>query len=188
MTVIDVGHRLFTRADYHKMAEAGLFAPNERVELLKGEIRTMSPAGSLHVSFVSRLLLLFAPLLGNVYQINVQSPIWLSDESEPEPDIVLYRARPDFYAHELPTPADIVLIVEVSDTTLRYDRVEKLPLYAMAGVPEVWIVDVNAPLIEQYHTPVAGIYTYRVIHQHNGIIATTFGETFNANAVLGNGK
>lgn len=186
MTVIDVGHRLFTRTDYHKIAEAGLFAPDERVELLKGEIRTMSPAGPLHVSFISRLLQLLAPLLGNTYQINAQSPIWLSEESEPEPDVVLYYARPDFYAHELPTPADIVLLVEVSDTTLRYDRTEKLPLYAAATVPEVWIIEVNTPVIEQYHTPVGGIYTHRIIHQKNSVITTTFGTVFQSNDLLGN--
>src|SRR5688500_13907972 len=122
---IDAGLRLFTRADYHKMAEVGLIAPDERAELLNGKIRTMSPVGSLLVSVVSCLIQLLAPLIGEAYQLHGQSPISLSEDSEPEPDLVLCRARPDFYAEKLPTPSDIVLLIEVSGSTLRYDRDEK---------------------------------------------------------------
>ncbi len=161
------------------------FAPGERVELLEGEIRAMSPVGPLHVSVVSRLIRLFAPLVGDRYQLNVQSPIFLSESSEPEPDLVLCYSRPDFYAARLPGSADIALLVEVSDTTLRYDRMEKLPLYAAAGIPEVWIVDVNARRIEQYHTPKMGAYSESRVLAEGDSITAMLGITFDLADVLG---
>lgn len=122
------------------MGEAGILREDERVELIEGEILEMAAAGSRHAAGVKRLNRLFSRL-GDRAVVSVQDPLQLSETSVPEPDLVLLRPRPDFYASGHPTPGDVFLVVEVSDTSLAYDRDVKLPLYAEAGVPEVWLVD-----------------------------------------------
>ncbi|MGH8507327.1 MAG: Uma2 family endonuclease [Gammaproteobacteria bacterium] len=132
-----------TAGDYHRMGEAGIFAEGDRVELIEGEIIEMAPIGSQHAACVARLQKLLERSAGDQAIIWVQNPVVLNDHSEPEPDICLLRPRRDFYASAHPHPADVLLIIEVADTSLAYDRDVKLPLYARQGIPEAWIVELE---------------------------------------------
>jgi len=132
-----------TADDYHRMAKAGIFAEEDRVELIEGEIIEMAPIGSQHAAYVARLQKLLEHSAGDQAIIWIQNPVVLNDQSEPEPDICLLRPRTDFYASAHPHPADVLLIIEVADTSLAYDRDVKLPLYARHGIPEVWILDLE---------------------------------------------
>ena len=125
------------------MGEAGILRPDARVELIEGEIIDMPPIGSPHASTVARLTHLFMHAVGSSAIVWTQNPMVLDDYSEPEPDLILLRPRDDFYRLALPRCDDALLVVEVSDTTLRYDREVKLPLYARRRVSEVWIVDLE---------------------------------------------
>jgi len=148
-----VRHR-FTVDEYHRMAEAGLLSEDDRVELIDGEILEMTPIGSRHHACVMRLdELLRRPGVPGGYIVSVQGPVQLDEGNEVQPDVALLRRRPDFYAGELPGPEDVLLIVEVSDTTLSYDRAVKLPPYARAGVPEVWIVDLQGRRVDSHSDP-----------------------------------
>ncbi|PPT11004.1 hypothetical protein CKA32_005450 [Geitlerinema sp. FC II] len=150
--------RLLTVEDYHRMAEAGILHPDERVELLDGEILQMSPIGRRHAAYVLRIANQLKDELGSRTFIDVQNPVVLNDYSEPQPDIVLLPPREDFYIETGVLASDVYLVVEVSDTTLEFDRTEKLPRYALAEIPEVWIVDTNANRIEMYRNPIDGKY------------------------------
>ena len=150
-----VARRRFTVAEYHRMAEVGILHEDDRIELIHGEIIKMSgsppgPIGNPHSSTVRRLINKLTLQLGPQFIIDAQNPVQISDYSEPEPDIVVLPFRDDYYADGV-TPADVLLIIEVSDTTLRYDQTIKLPLYAAAGIPEVWIVDVGQQLKVHRH-------------------------------------
>ena len=145
-------HRL-TVEEYHRMGEAGILGPQDRVELIEGEIIDMSPIGSNHAGTVNYLnQVLFAALQENAI-ISPQNPIILNDRNEPEPDIVLLKPRKDFYRQSHPTPNDVLLIIEVADTSLRYDSEIKIPLYARYGIPEVWIVDLENNQLTKYLSP-----------------------------------
>lgn len=150
-------HR-FTVQQYHLMHEAGVFAESDRYELINGEIRAMSPIGIKHAVCVARLTKQFERKLGDQAIIWTQNPILLSDQSEPQPDLAILKLRDDFYANALPTPEDILLIIEVADSTIAYDRDVKMPLYATNGIPEMWLFDVNQQIIEGYSQPSASGY------------------------------
>lgn len=177
-------YRPFTIEDYHKMAEAGVFAPDERVELLGGEVRPMSPVGKRHIQTVRRLNRVFIKSFGATHEIDIQNPVVLSEYSEPEPDAMVVRRPVSDDLMEKPTASDVFILVEVSDTTLIYDRDDKLPLYARAGVPEVWIIDVNHNVLTQYHTPRNGVYTRSAVYQHGDTIVTTLGVEILADDIL----
>jgi Uma2 family endonuclease len=146
----------FTVTDYHRMAEAGILTEDDRVELIDGEILQMSPMGGQHVACVRRLThLLVGRLSGKAY-INVQSAVRLDEHAEPEPDLAAVRERE--YGDELPAPDDVLLVIEVADTTVRYDRTRKLPLYARAGIPEAWLIDLPGEAIERHTNPLDGQY------------------------------
>jgi Uma2 family endonuclease len=145
--------------DYYRMVEVGLLREDERVELIEGEVIRMSPIGSRHAACVARLTKLFSRLAGESAIVWVQNPVRLDDFSEPQPDVALLKPRADFYANAHPTPADVLLIVEVSDTTIGYDRQVKVPLYARAGVPEVWVIDLANETVETYAQPREGAYS-----------------------------
>lgn len=145
-------HRL-TADQYHQMAQAGVLAPDARVELIEGEIIDMAPIGTKHWSVVNRLNDLFATALHGRAIVSVQSSLRLGDFSEPEPDLGVFKYRADFYAERHPTAADTLLLIEVADTTAPYDRKVKVPLYAKHGVPEVWIVDLEASVVRFYRQP-----------------------------------
>jgi Uma2 family endonuclease len=156
--VVEVTKRLFTAAEYYKMAEAGILSEDDRVELIEGEIVRMSPIGSRHAACVTRLDTLFHQEVGGDAIVWVQNPIRLDDYSEPEPDLTLVRPRNDFYAQGHPTPADVLLVIEVAETSQRYDRDVKIPLYARAGIPEVWLADLAEDAVYARTEPVNGVY------------------------------
>lgn len=155
---VEVTRRLFSAAEYHRMAEAGILSEDDRVELIEGEVVQMSPIGSRHAACVDRLSTLFHQHVGRAAIVRVQGPVRLGEYSEPQPDLALLRPRNDFYAQGHPTPADILLLVEVAETSQGYDRDVKLPLYARAGVPEVWLVDLVENAIYVYCQPQGGVY------------------------------
>lgn len=140
------------------MGEAGILSENDHVELVEGEIINMSPIGKRHAACVDALAEFLREMLGRTVNIRVQNPIRLDDYSEPQPDIAILKRREDFYRHAHPQPEDVLLVVEVSDSTLEYDRQIKLPLYARAGVPEVWIVNLVEEIIETYSQPSGDSY------------------------------
>jgi Uma2 family endonuclease len=151
--------KLFTVDEYYRMADAGILGPEDRVELIDGEIIEMSPIGSRHLGCVNRANRLFALAFRERVVVSVQNPLQLSNYTEPEPDIVLLKPRSDDYAGKKPLAEDALLVVEVADTTLRYDRDVKVPRYAAAGVPEVWIENLVDDLLLVYRDPVADRYT-----------------------------
>ena len=142
-------HRI-TVHDYHRLAEIGVLAPDARVELIEGQIIDMAPIGNDHQSVVDQLNRALVMAVGDRAIVRTQGSIRLSEWSEPEPDVVLLKPRPDFYRSEFALGTDTLLVIEVSDTTLRYDRDIKVPLYARHGVPEVWVVDVNGNALLVY--------------------------------------
>lgn len=145
-------HRL-TVHEYYRMAEVGLLAPDARVELIEGEIIDMPPSGSPHAGILTRLHeRLFLGVRGRA-TVREQLPLRLDDFSEPEPDLVLVKRRPDDYLSSHPTAPDALLVIEVSQSSVRFDRKRKLPLYARHGIPEYWILDVVKPVLHMFHTP-----------------------------------
>ena len=151
-------HRLTVR-DYYRMAEVGILRPDARVELIEGEIIDMAPIGSRHAGIVDQISHILQRVAGELVSVRVQNPVWLDEHSEPEPDIALLRPRADFYKSGHPQAADVLLIIEVGETSLRYDREIKVPLYARHGVPEVWVVAVDARSLTRYRDPRAGAYS-----------------------------
>jgi len=143
-----IRHR-FSVAQYHRMIEAGIFAPDERLELIHGELVTMSPINRRHAAGVDRLNLLLADRLNRRALHRIQNPITLAD-SEPQPDVAIVRWRDDFYSAGHPTPPDIYWIIEVADTSIAYDRDIKVSLYLAAGIPEVWLVNLENDCLEIY--------------------------------------
>jgi Uma2 family endonuclease len=150
-------HRI-TADDYHRLGAAGVLAPDARVELIDGEVIDLAPIGSRHWSVVNRLHRIIERAVGDGAVVSSQSSVRLGLDSEPQPDLALFKPRDDFYASALPTADDTLLIVEVADTTARYDREIKLPLYARHGIGEVWIVDLEANLLRTYREPAGECY------------------------------
>ena len=142
-------HRI-TVHDYHRLADIGVLPPDARVELIEGEIIDMAPIGNDHQSIVDQLARALFRAVGDRAILRVQGSIRLSQWSEPGPDLVLLEPRPDFYRGEFALGTDTLLVIEVSDSTLRYDRDRKVPLYARHGVPEAWVVDVNGNALLVY--------------------------------------
>jgi len=140
------------------MAEVGLLSEDSRVELIEGEIIEMSPIGSTHGGTVNRSSALLNRKLGDIAIVSVQNPIRLDDFSEPQPDIALLKPRKDFYSKSHPKPEDVLVVVEVTDTSVDYDRNVKLPLYARAGIPDVWLMVLARDVIEVHSQPKNGKY------------------------------
>ena len=160
---IETTKKLFTVDEYYRMADAGILTPDDRVELIDGEIIEMSPIGSRHLGCVNRATRLFTSAFGGRVVVSVQNPLWLSNFTEPEPDVVLLKPRGDEYASKKPAAEDALLVLEVADTTLAYDRNVKLPRYAKAGVPEVWIENLQDDLLLVYRDPVGNAYTTSLV-------------------------
>ena len=144
---------LFTVADYYRMADAGLFHEDSRVELIQGQIIDMSPIGAPHFRMVNRLNRLLVPLVGARGIVSVQNPVRLDDGSEPQPDVTILHPRMDEEDAGAPGPADVLLLIEVADSSLGFDRATKLPLYAGAGIREYWIVNLQERAVEVHRTP-----------------------------------
>src|SRR5581483_4542106 len=151
-------HR-FTVRDYYRMSEIGLLALEARVELIEGEIIDMTPIGSMHCATVDWITALFHEAVCRRAIVRTQGVVALSEFSEPQPDIALLKMRDDFYRYAHPRAPETLLIVEVSDSSLRTDQRVKIPLFAHFGVPEVWIVDLVNERFPFYRSPRDGDYT-----------------------------
>lgn len=145
-------HR-FTVSDYYRMGEAGCFAPDQRVELLEGEIIDMMPIGPYHSGVVSRLADLFHSINHGRWWVTNQNPVRLNNRSEPQPDVVLVRRDPSDYTRRHPQPDDVLLLIEVSESSLDYDRGDKLAAYGKAGIEEYWLVNLQDGCVEVYRDP-----------------------------------
>lgn len=138
---------------YHIMAEQGAFTPTDNVELIDGEIVEMSPIGSRHVRCVNFLSEFLSRHFLDRFIVSVQNPIIATEDSEPQPDIALLIRRDDLYKDELPKGKDVALVIEVSDSTIGYDRSRKVPKYAAAGIPETWLIDLESEHVEVHFSP-----------------------------------
>lgn len=150
---------------YHALGESGAIQPDKRIELIDGEMYEMSPIGNLHARCVKLLANLLIGLFSGRLIVGVQDPIILDGRSEPQPDITVLDYREDFYKEATPTAADVRIVMEVSDSTVAFDRKRKLPKYAAAGIPEVWLVDLGSEQVEVHFVPKGNAYgtvkTYR---------------------------
>jgi Uma2 family endonuclease len=155
----------FSVEEFNKLGEVGIFDEDDRVELLDGEIIVMSPIGIQHAGAVMRLIWVFPRKFGDRVLLNPQNPAVLDEWSEPQPDLMLLKPKPDFYRSGHPRPEDILLLIEVSDTTLAYDRGRKLRKYAERKVAEVWIINLKNMTIEQYHEPSGTEYSHARVYQ-----------------------
>jgi Uma2 family endonuclease len=151
--------RRFDVTEYHTMAEAGILGEDDRIELIDGELLEMAAVGAPHIGTVMAINRLLVMAAGERASVSVRNPVRLDRHNEPEPDIALLRPRADFYrGGQPPLLADVLLLVEVSDSTLRYDTAVKRPLYARHGIPELWIVDLAGQAVEVCRAPSEGGY------------------------------
>ena len=151
----------FTVDEYHRLGEAGILGEDDRVELIDGEIVMMTPIGVRHAASVNRLNELLVDRYRGGGIVQVQNPIGLDDRSEPQPDLSVLRLSDGYYRDRRPLPDDVLLVVEVADSSIGYDRGTKLPLYASAAIAELWIVDLGRELVDVYRKPVPGGYAER---------------------------
>jgi Uma2 family endonuclease len=157
---IQLTPRRFTAAEYYQMIDAGVFAEDERLELIDGEIVEMSPIGNPHSACVRRLIKLLSQLCSERAIVDAQDPVVAGAAYVPQPDLALLRPRPDFYASQTPTPADCFLVIEVGDTSAEFDRQIKMPRYARGGVAELWLVDLQRDVVVVYQDPVGDAYQH----------------------------
>lgn len=163
--------RLWTVADYHRMAETGILDEDERVELLEGKIIWMSAKGTAHRSAVGRTDYLLKNRLGNRAWVSIQDPIKLNDRSEPEPDVAVVQIDPLDYADHHPTPSEVYLIIEVADSSLKFDCETKGKAYAQAGIADYWVLDVVDRQLYVFREPNEEGYQSKVILGENGMIS-----------------
>lgn len=150
---VEIPRRRFTVDEYHRMAEVGIFQPDERVELIEGEIVQMAPISPRHAGCVININRLFVTRLGDRAVVSPQNPVVIRPRSEPQPDLLLLRPRAVSYSREHPTPEDVLLAVEVADTTVRFDRLVKARLYARATIAEFWLFLASDGSVEVYREP-----------------------------------
>lgn len=162
---VQLAKRLINVDEYYRMAETGILTEADRVELIHGEILNMSPIGSKHMAVVNRLNKLLTEYLSNDEIVSIQNPVKINDLNVPEPDISVLKFREDFYAQQHPGGQDVLLVIEVSETTFSYDKEIKLPLYASVGIPEYWIINLEKKEIEVHKLPAEDIYKNITIHR-----------------------
>ena len=150
--------KIFTVSEYHKMIDAGVFVGNSDFELINGEIVKKMTQGDYHISCVNKLTRLLGRIVSDDFILSVQNAVIIGDISEPEPDIALLKFQDDFYSSGKPTAEDVLLLIEVSDSTVKYDRDTKLKMYAEAGVEEVWLVNLPRQILEVHSEPKKGKY------------------------------
>jgi len=164
-------HWKLTAEQYQRMGETGILHEDDHVELLEGELYAMSPIGSWHNSRVDAIAAAFAgEALSRRAIVRVQGSFRLSPDAEPEPDILVLRFRSDFYETALPGPEDVLLLIEVAETSLAYDRDFKLPLYAAAGIPDAWLLNHDAMRLEIYREPHNGAYRSVTFVERSGSV------------------
>ncbi|MBE0436613.1 MAG: Uma2 family endonuclease [Methylomicrobium sp.] len=145
--------------EWRRLGEAGIFPPASRLELINGEILEMSPIGCNHAGHLNRILnRLLNIVSGDVAIASVQNPLQLGDLSEPEPDFMLLKPNPDFYSTRHPVAADVLLLIEVADSSLEFDRNQKMHLYALHRIPEYWLLNLNEASVEVYRKPAGDLY------------------------------
>lgn len=167
----------FTVSEYERMGETGIFPPDARVELIEGEIIEISPIGSRHAACVELVAEMIRDAVSGEFLVRTQNPIVLDDFSEPQPDLAVLQFRPDRYRSAHPRPGDILLIIEVADTTVHYDRHVKMPLYARAGIPEALLFNLPEDRLEYFARPEAGVYQVKEIINR--------GERFESTSIAG---
>ena len=171
------------------MAAAGVLSENDRVELIEGEIVETNPIGSRHAACVGRLTEILGGLVSGKAIVWVQNPVQINDYSEPLPDVALFKRRDDFYSQANPQPADVLLIIEVADSSVDYDREVKIPLYARANIPEMWLVNLPKDTIEIYTQPLGETYReIRLVKRGESLTAKTLPSlalTLQADSILG---
>jgi Uma2 family endonuclease len=179
--------RLFSVDEYHQMITAGIIKEDDRVELIDGEIIAMPPIGPSHASNVDRLTSIFYFNLGNTIIVRIQSPIQLNDYSEPQPDVAILKYRSDFYKNNHPKPEDILLVVEIAETSVEYDRSFKIPRYAQSNIIETWLFDLKNKRIEMHRNPMNDIYQeIRIAQKGQQISCINFPNiTFSVDDLLG---
>jgi Uma2 family endonuclease len=182
-----LARKRFTAEEYQLMVDAGVFDEDSRIELIDGEIFDISPIGPRHASSVDKLTLLLIQALSGSIIVRVQNPIHLGEFSEPQPDLTLVKPRADFYARDLPSAADVLVAIEVSDTTADKDRLIKIPGYARAQLPEAWLVDLYNDRIEIYSQPLNGIYQeVRIVQRGQELVSKTLPQLkLNTDEILG---
>ena len=150
---LGVKRRSITVEAYHRMGEVGIIAPDERVELIEGEVVEMAPIGSRHSGLVNRLNHLLVQAVANRGVVSVQNPVRLSRTSEPQPDFAVLKPRADDYQTATPRSDEVLLLVEIAESSLKYDRELKAPLYAAHAIPELWLIDVTEKVLWRYRDP-----------------------------------
>ncbi len=167
----------WTLEQYHQLAEANILREEDRIELLNGQIVNISPIGKLHAAAVRRIDKLLEKILGDEFLISTQNPISLAiNDTEPQPDLVVLKPRTDFYATQHPGPEDILLLIEVADSTLEKDRSMKMPLYAQAGIVACWLVNLSEQKVEIYTEPSAkGYANIRIYREGDSIESDLLG-------------
>lgn len=182
-----VTRRPLTVAEYRRMGEAGIFGERDRVELIEGQLIAMTPISSDHSGTVNALNYVLMRAVGDRAVVSPQHPVELDGFNEPQPDFALLRPRPDFYRERHPLPEDVLLLIEVAYTSVRYDRSLKMPLYARHGIPEYWIVRLDTRVVEVYRAPgPEGYNDVRQVGPDGALgVALLSGVTIPASAVLG---
>lgn len=155
---VELTKRRFTADDYQRMGQAGILSEGDRVELIAGEVVTMTPIGPRHNAAVNRATRAMVTAVGDNAIVQVQGSIRLDLYDEPQPDLVLLRPRADYYASRLPGPADIFLVVEIAESSIDYDREVKARLYAESGIQEYWLVNLNENLVSCHSAPEGASY------------------------------
>ncbi len=166
-----VGKRLFTVEEYHRLVPAGILREDDRVELIHGEILTLPPVGNEHGGCTDRLNRRFTTIPERRVQVRIQGAVELAKHEEPQPDVSLLKHRADYYAKRAPRPQDTLLAIEVSDSTLEFDRRVKMPLYASTGIAESWIVNLRDECIEVYRKPSRRGYREKKVYRRGDTVS-----------------
>jgi Uma2 family endonuclease len=182
-----VVRRLLTVAEYHRMGEVGILTEDDRVELIEGELIAMSPIGSEHAGTVNALTRLLVQAVGDRGVVAVQNPVQLDDLNEPQPDFAVLKPRDDDYRRATPRPDEVLLMIEVANTSLAYDRAVKRSLYTRHGIAEFWIVNLAASEVEVCRAPSGDQYTSISHVGRDGILAPELlpGATIPVAALIG---
>jgi Uma2 family endonuclease len=173
MMSVDFARFQFSADQFERMVETGILTEDDRVELIDGELVAMSPIGSRHVACVNSLTTLLVLALEQRGIVSVQNPVRLNTRNEPLPDLAVLRPRKARYRDALPTGKDVLIAIEVSDTTAVFDRTTKLPRYAANGVREAWLVDLKARHVEVHSKPRAGQFTKRALFAPGDLVTST---------------